>query len=65
MKFGRLKGEFFDQKWLFCHEVLHDFGEFLHLAHENSDFVVFINFCFFNNFLLKNQNKVPLVLGQP
>ena len=35
---------------------------FLHLGPENYDFAVYSNFCFLNNFLLKSQNKVPLVL---
>ena len=41
-----------------------DFGEFLHLAPENRDFAIFSNFCFLNNFLLKSQNKVQLVLAK-
>ena len=39
-----------------------DFGEFLCLAPENSDFAIFSHFCFFNNFLLKSENKIPLIL---
>ena len=46
------------------HEVPLDFGEFLHLAAENYDFAIYNNFCFLDNFLLKSQNKVSLVLGQ-
>ena len=37
-------------------------GEFLYLGPENCNFAVYNNFCFFNNFLLKSQNKVLLVL---
>ena len=40
-----------------------DFGEFLRLAPENYDFAIYNNFCFLNNFLLKSQNMVLLVLG--
>ena len=40
-------------------------GEFPYLGPGNYDFAIYSNFCFLNNFLLKNQNEVPLVLGQP
>ena len=40
-------------------------GEFLHLGLENYNLVVYNNFCFFNNFLLKSQNEVLLVLERP
>ena len=36
--------------------------EFLHLGPKNYIFAVYSNFCFFNNSLLKSQNKVPLIL---
>ena len=35
-----------------------NFSKFLHLAPENSDFAIFNNFYFLNNFLLKCQNKI-------
>ena len=38
--------------------------EFLHLGPKSCIFAVYSNFCFFNNFLLKSQNKVPLILGR-
>ena len=50
--------------WL-CHVVCLNFGEFLCLGSENSDFALFSHFCFFNNFLLKSQSKVPFVFGRP
>ena len=40
-------------------------GEFLHLDPENCNFAVYSNICSLNYFLLKSQNKVPLVLEQP
>ena len=42
-----------------------NFNKFLCLGFENSDFAVFSNFYFFNKFLFKSQNKVPLVLKRP
>ena len=42
-----------------------DFGKFLCLAPKNSDFAIFSHYCFFNNFLLKSQNNVPLILELP
>ena len=40
-------------------------GEFLYLGPENYNFAVYNNFYSLNNFLLKSQNKVPLVLEWP
>ena len=40
-------------------------NEFFHLDPENCSFAVYNNFCFLNNFLLKSQNKIPLVLRRP
>ena len=60
MKFGKLK-----QNGFLSHEVTPENGEFLHLVPENCNLAVYSNFCFLNNFLLKSQNKVPLVLGGP
>ena len=34
-------------------------------APKTAIFAVYSNFCFLNNFLLKSQNKAPLVLGWP
>ena len=48
-----------------CHEVPPEYGEFLHFGPKNCDFAVYDHFCFLNNFLLKSQNKVLLVLGRP
>ena len=42
-----------------------DFGKFLCLAPENSDIAIFSHYCFFNNFLLKSQNNVSLILELP
>ena len=55
----------FEQQSSLCHEVPFENCEFLHLGPENCNFAVYSNFCFLNNFLLKSQNKVLLVLGQP
>ena len=49
---------------MLCYEVSPENGEFLHLGLENCDFAIYSNFCFLNNFLLKSQNKILLVLGQ-
>ena len=52
------------EQWLsLCLKVPPDFGKFLHIAIENYDFAIYSNFCFLNNFLLKSQNNVSLVLG--
>ena len=40
-------------------------GKFLLLGLKICDFDVYSNFDFLNNFLLKSQNKVPLVLERP
>ena len=55
----------FEQQSLLCHEVPPENGEFLHLGYKNCNFALCGNFCFFNNFLLKSQNKVTFFLGQP
>ena len=54
MKFGRMKGWSFEQQSLLCHDIPFDFGKFIRLAPENCDFVIYSNFCLFNNFLLKS-----------
>ena len=52
-----------EQQSLLCHEVPLENGEFLHLGPENCDFAIYSNIYFLNNFLLKSQNNVSLVLG--
>ena len=47
------------------HEIPPKIGEFFRLAPENCNFAVYSIFCFLNNFLLKSQNKIPFILGQP
>ena len=54
-----------EQQLSLCHKISLENGEFLHLGPENYNFAIYSNFCFLNNFLLKSQNKVSLVLGWP
>ena len=53
-----------EQQSSLCHKVPLENGELLHVGPENYDFAIYSNFCFLNNFLLKIQNKVLLVLGR-
>ena len=65
MKFGRLKRNgLLSNNRRFAMRYHLENGEFPYLGPGNYDFAIYSNFCFLNNFLLKNQNEVPLVLGQ-
>ena len=65
MKFGRLKQMAFWAIVIALPQGTSENGEFLHLGPKNYNFAVYSNFCFLNNFLLKSQNKFPLILGRP
>ena len=65
MKFGRLKrNSLLSNNRRFAMRYHLENSEFPYLGPGNYDFAVYSNFCFLNNFLLKKQNEVPLVLGR-